>query len=153
MAWSVGNNEAFAGEESARNARNYGAFARKESVWSARKNLGIARKEFARSARNYGAIARKESVGSARNHEAIARKGLARSARNYGAIARKELAKSDRNYGVMVREESCIDKEFPTHIFTARLVGLPHVKSYKEYVVLHYVKVLLEFQSYFVGRP
>ena len=123
MARSVGNNEAFAREESAR------------------------------SARNYGAIARKESVGSARDNEAIARKELSKSAINYVAITREELANSDRNYGVMAREESCIDKVFPMHIFTIRLEGLPHVKSYKEYVVLHYVMVLLEFQSYPVGRP
>ena len=36
MARSVGNNDAFAREESARTARNYRAIARKESVGSAR---------------------------------------------------------------------------------------------------------------------
>ena len=77
---------------------------------------------------------------------------MARSSRNYGAIAREELGKSDTNYGVMAREESCTDKEFPMHIFTARLEGLPHVNSYKDYIVLHNVKVLLEFQSYSIGR-
>ena len=120
MARSVGNNEAFAREESAR------------------------------SARNNEVIAIKELVVSARNSEAIARIELARSARNYGAIAREELAKSDRNYGVMAREESCTNKEFRMHILTARLEGLPHVMSYKDYIVHHYVKVLLEFQSYSV---
>ena len=122
MARSVGNNESFAREESAGRASNYGA------------------------------IARKESVGSARNNEAIARNELFESVINYGAIAREELAKSDRNYSVMAREESCNDKEFPMHIFIARLEGPPHVKSYKDYIILHYVKVLLEFQSYSMGR-
>ena len=83
---------------------------------------------------------------------AIARKELARSAKKYGAIARVELAKCDRNCVVTTREESCTGKEFPMHIFTARLEGVPHVKSYKDYIVHHYVKVLLEFQSYSVGR-
>ena len=68
------------------------------------------------------------------------------------AIARKELARSAKNYGAIARDVSCTGKEFPMHIFTARLEGLPHVKSYKDYIVLHYVKVILEFQSYSVGR-
>nr|POE81616.1 hypothetical protein CFP56_18762 [Quercus suber] len=45
MARSVGNNGAFAREESARSARNYRAIARKESIGSARSNGAIARKE------------------------------------------------------------------------------------------------------------
>ncbi|KAL0003960.1 hypothetical protein SO802_011521 [Lithocarpus litseifolius] len=106
MARSVGNNDAFAREESARSARNYGAIARKESVGSARNNGAIARKELARSARNYGAMAREESTGSARNNGAIAREESTRSARDYGAIAREESAGSARNYGAMAREES-----------------------------------------------
>ena len=47
MARSVGNNGAFAREESTRSARNYRVIARKESVGSARSNEAIARKESA----------------------------------------------------------------------------------------------------------
>ena len=46
-------------------------------------------------------------------------------------------------------DESCTDKEFFVHIFTTRLENLPHVKWYKDYIVLHNVRVLLEFQSYY----
>ena len=46
-------------------------------------------------------------------------------------------------------DESCTDKEFSMHIFIARLEDLPHVKSYKDYNVLHNVKVLLEYQSFY----
>ena len=47
MARSVGNNGAFAREESARSVRNYRAIAKRESVGSARSNEAIARKESA----------------------------------------------------------------------------------------------------------
>jgi hypothetical protein len=43
-------------------------------------------------------------------------------------------------------DESYRDEELSVHIFTYKLEDLPQVMSYKDYIVLHQVKVFLEFQ-------
>ena len=42
-------------------------------------------------------------------------------------------------------DESYRDEELSVHIFTYKLEDLPQVMSYKDYIVLHQVKVFLEF--------
>nr|POE73878.1 hypothetical protein CFP56_42295 [Quercus suber]POE78236.1 hypothetical protein CFP56_77563 [Quercus suber] len=67
MARSVGNNDAFAREESVRRARNYGAIARKESAGSARDNGPIAREESGTSESGGSRVGNKKGRGATRN--------------------------------------------------------------------------------------